>query len=521
MSPKLNRPNFLIFITDQWHPRCFGYAGHPVVRTPNIDALAASGINFSRAYSPQPLCMPARATLFTGLTPRGHGVRMNGIPLDPAIPTFTEALRQSGYHTHCCGKIHLQCSQPPHGKTVDDIDPLLNAECAEAWRTGKFTELPLPFYGLESVDYANGHGDGSFGQYLHWLKREHPNEAHLFFDKVSTEPKGPGFDLFNRKLYKWALPAALHPTHWIADRTIDYLDARDGEQPFCVMCSIQDPHSPFAAPTPYCDHYDPADVPPPIGRDGELDDLPPHFRAMVETNITTSGNKGEAMNRTDPYYAECAAQYYGLIDLIDDQVGRVMNALRNNGLEENTIVLFIADHGEALGDHGLWGKGPYHIDGVIRVPMLASWPGQFLQGYEHAGPVGLLDFAPTILDLAGVEALNHASPETRNAPSAMSGRSLVPIMRGEDTDTDSDAIVEMDEDYLGFKMRTLVTKRHRLTCYSGQPYGELFDLENDPDELYNLWNDPASAAVKDQLRVRLLDRLMQTDISVPRQTSRS
>ena len=492
-----------------------------MVRTPHIDALAASGVNFERAYSPQPLCMPARASLFTGLTPRGHGVRMNGIPLDPTIPTFTEALSQNGYHTHCCGKIHMQCAAKPHGSTLDEIDPLLNAECGEAWLRGKIRKLPLPFYGLESVDYIGGHGSGSYGEYLHWLEAEHPDRAHLFFDQVSTEPKGPGFDVFNRNLYKWALPAQLHPTHWVADRTIHFLNSQSEEQPFCLICSIQDPHSPFAAPTPYCNRYDPAEVPPPIGRAGELDDLPPHFRAMVETDITTSGNNGEAMNRTLPYYAECAAQYYGLIELIDDQVGRVLQALRQNGQEENTVVLLLADHGEALGDHGLWGKGPYHIDGVIRVPLMASWSGRFRQGYRHEGPVSLLDIAPTILDLAGVEPLNQASPETDNAPEVMPGRNLAPILRGEDSDTDSDIIIEMDEDYLGFKMRTLVTNRYRLTCYSSQPYGELFDLENDPDELHNLWEDPASAPIRDELRLRLLDRLMETDISVPRQSSRS
>ena len=109
------RPNILFLITDQFHPGCLGYAGHPVVQTPNLDALAETGRVFARMYTPQPLCMPARASLFTGLTPRGHKVRMNGIPLDSAIPTFTEALRQNGYRTHCCGKIHLCNCTPPKG----------------------------------------------------------------------------------------------------------------------------------------------------------------------------------------------------------------------------------------------------------------------------------------------------------------------------------------------------------------------------------------------------------------------
>ena len=290
------------------------------------------------------------------------------------------------------------------------------------------------------------------------------------------------------------------------------------------MCSIQEPHSPFAPPKEYAYRFDPRDVPPPVGREGELDDLPPHFRAMVETDITTSGNRAQAMNRTEPYYAECAAHYYALIEMLDDQVGRVMNALRNYGLEEDTVVLFVADHGEALGDHGLWGKGPYHIDGVIRVLFFMCLPGPVEPGKSFDGPVSLLDFAPTILDLAGVpipEGATPPEPEAPAAPPAWPGRSLLPVLNGDDTDANTSALVEMDEDYLGFKMRTLVTKRHRITCYSGHTYGELFDLEEDPDELHNLWDAAAQRELREGLRNQLLDKIMQTDVSLPRQMCRS
>jgi arylsulfatase A-like enzyme len=525
------RPNFLIFITDQFHPGCTGYAKHPVVRTPNIDCLAASGVNFTRGYTNQPLCMPARATMFTGLTPRGHRVRMNGIPLDATIPTFTEALRQAGYRTHSCGKIHLGCSQPPRGSGGEITPEGQYPRLKGLWEQGRLDEMPLPYYGLAGVDICDGHAITSWGHYVDWLKREHPEEAHLFLDAVPLEPPGPAFDLFNRKYFKWALPTALHPMTWIADRTIDFLDEvgrsqseEEGANPFCLMCSIQEPHSPFAPAKEYAYRHDPKDVPPPAGREGELDELPPHFRAMREQPITTSGNKSEPMNATDPYRAECAAHYYSLIEMVDDQVGRVMGAVRANGLEEDTVVLFVADHGEALGDHGLWGKGPYHFDSVIRVPYFISWPGHFRSGAIHEGVVSLLDFAPTILDIAGVpipEGPCPVEPEAPDAPSAWPGRSLVPVLTGEDTSTDSACVVEMDEDYLGFKMRTLVTKRYRLTCYSGQNYGELFDLQEDPDELHNLWDRAEHKALRDELRLQLLDEIMKTDISVPRQMVRA
>jgi len=537
---RTGRPNFLLFIVDQFHPRCLGYAGHPLVRTPNLDRLAANGMTFSRIYTSQPLCMPARATMFTGLTPRGHRVRMNGIPLDPSIPTFTGALRTAGYHTHCCGKVHLHVAKPS-SVPIDTVDPQDFPEWGEMWLSGRIRDLPLPYYGLESVDFANGHGHGSYGHYVHWLDSAHPNEAHLFHDKVPLVPPSPAFELFNRQSYKWALPRELHPMTWIADRTIDFLNGAGRQQqaaaedpsgpgrPFCLMCSIQEPHSPFAPPAPYCYGYDPAEVPPPLGRQGEYDDLPPHFRLMYETPITTSGNKGQPMSATEPYYAECAAHYFGLIEMLDHQVGRVMEALHANGLAEDTVVLFVADHGEALGDHGMWGKGPYHFDGVIRVPFLVSWPGRTAPGSVHEGVVSLLDLAPTILDMAGVpipqgavpQSSGAQRPEAPGAPPAWPGRSLAPVLTGQDTSTEASALVEMDEDYMGFKMRTLVTERYRLTTYSGQPYGELFDLADDPRELQNLWDDPGHRSLRDELRLQLLDKIVETDISVPRQIARS
>lgn len=529
-----HRPNFLLLITDQFHPRCLGYAGHPVVRTPHIDELADGGMIFTRMYANQPLCMPSRASLFTGRTPRGHGVRMNGIPLDPSIPTFTEALRQAGYHTHCSGKIHLHVGGTTKPIASGQVRPEDYPESRAFWLSGAIKELPLPYYGLESTDFYGGAAHLSYGPYLDWLKQEHPDEAKLFFDRATLEAPSPAADLFNRNSYKWALPANLHPATWTADRTIDFLNqagaqrravaSGEASRPFCLMCSFQEPHPPFAPPDPYGSAYDPAAVPPPLRRDGELDDLPPHFRLMYETDIVTSGNNGQPMKATEPYYAECAAHYYGLINLVDDQIGRVMGALRANGLEKDTVVVFLADHGEALGDHGMWGKGPYHYDSVIRVPFLVSWPGRTAPGTVCEGVCSLLDVAPTLLDIAGVPIPEGEAVSPPEAPKALSpwpGRSLVPILTGADTTADATALVEMDEDYLGFKMRTLVTPRYRLTCYSGQPYGELFDLQEDSNEFYNLWDDPACRALRDDLRLQLLDKIMQTDNSLPRQTTRA
>src|SRR5688500_16482415 len=245
-------------MVDQQHPRCFSYAGHPVVKTPHVDRLAREGVSFTRAYVANPLCMPSRASVFTGLTTRGHRARMNGIPLDPAIPTFVEGLCRAGYRTHAAGKLHVATSGIPKGVPLDQVDVRHFPEASELWKSGRVTELPLPYYGFESVDFINGHGHGSWGDYLHWLERERPACVPLFRDRVPLEPPSPAYTLFNRQSYKWALPEDAHPTHWIADRAIAFLDG-EGErraaanptaqpqtqQPFFLFASFQDPHSPF------------------------------------------------------------------------------------------------------------------------------------------------------------------------------------------------------------------------------------------------------------------------------------
>jgi arylsulfatase A-like enzyme len=529
------RPNVLLIMVDQQHPGCLGYAGHPVVRTPRIDALARSGVTFSRAYVANPLCMPSRASLFTGLTTRGHRVRMNGIRLDPAIPTFAGALRQAGYRTHAAGKLHFATSNTPKGVPLDAVDPAAYPEAKVLWQQGRIRDLPLPYHGFESVDFVGGHGHGCWGDYERWLEQEHPAAVPLFKEPATLEPPSPARMQFNRQSYKWALPEELHPMRWIADRTIAFLDEQGqrrastgttGNRPFFLFSSFQDPHPPFAPPAPWCYRYDPQDVPPPRRREGEFDHLPPHFRLQYESTLVTQGNNGQPMRETEPYRAECAAHYYGLIEMVDQQVGRILDALQRNGLEDDTVVIFTADHGEALGDHGMWGKGPYHFDGVIRVPLLVRWPGHSQAGTVHAGVVSLLDLSPTFLDLAGVSipdgAVPGQPPEAPQAPPAWPGRSLKQLLEtGQDTVPARSALVEEDEDYLGFRMRTLVTGRYRLTAYSGQPYGEMFDLQEDPHEYHNLWDAPGHAGLRDELRLTLLDKLMDTDLPLPRQVGRS
>ncbi len=517
-----SRPNIVMIMVDQQHPGYFGYAGHPVVRTPHIDKLAKGGLNFTKAYCGNPLCMPSRAGVFTGLTTRGHRARMNGVTLDPDIPTFTDELRKSGYSTKAVGKLHFGSAVKPAEIPLENINTKDFPELALFWKTGALKELPLPYYGFESVDLANGHSFGAYGHYLNELNKDFPREAKLLHDATPLSAPSRAYKLYNRNSFKWALPEELHPTRWIGDKTVDSIDkAAKDDKPFFIFSSFQDPHPPFAPPAPWCNRYEEGEVPAAKTKEGELDKLPPHFRLQRETDIITQGSNGEPMGWTDPYRAECVAHYMGLIEMVDNEVGKIMASLKKNGVERNTIVIFTADHGEAVGDHGMWGKGPYHIDSVIRVPFIVSAPGQLKEKQTFSEVVSLLDIAPTVFEIAGIK-FSPPGKEAPKAPSVLPGRSLLGLMKiGSEKGARRNVLIEEDEDYLGFRMRTLVNDRYRLTAYSGQPYGELFDLQEDPDEFENLWDEPGAKNLKLELKEELLDKIMETDYPLPRQTARS
>ncbi len=490
-----------------------GCAGNPVIRTPNLDALAASGVRFSRAYVNNPLCMPGRATLFTGQTPRGHRVRTNGINLDQATPTMPAALRDAGYRTHSIGKIHLSTYDTPRGIDPATCDPLRFPEARWMWDNGRITSLPPGYFGLQSADFTGGHGSYFWGDYNPWLEERLPGGLRLTQPEAG-EPLPSGAE----QAWKMSLPAELHANTWIADRAIDFFNTAQADQPFFLWCSFPDPHHPYCPPHPWSDMYRPEDVVMPTRRAGELDDLPPHYMRMFAEGMQTSGRLG-ATNLPDNQLRDILALTYGMVSFVDSQIGRIMAALHSTGLSENTIVVFLADHGDMMGDHGIINKGPFHFDGLLKVPMIWSCPSRFEPGRTSDALFSLLDFAPTILDLAGVPVPEGEVPATPECPEMLPpwpGVSASPVLRGECDAVQDSVIVENDEDYLGLRLRTLITERYHITAYPGQPYGELFDLQTDPQQLRNLWDALECADTKRDLLLQLMERLVETDSRLPR-----
>ena len=369
MSPN-ESPNVLLMMTDAQRRDTLGCYGNRLVRTPAIDGLAAEGVRFAEWHVPNPLCMGARASLMTGHYPSSHGVRTNGMNLGDALPAIAELLVGAGYRTASVGKLHLNlwwADEPGHSQ-----------EGRADWAAGR-RRIDLPYFGFQAVDVAIGHNEDSWGPYAAWLAEVCPDgHALMQPENALRAPSGA--------LCTWdsALPAEVHCTNWVADRAIARLRARDPHRPFFVVASFPDPHMSYSPPAPYCRMYDPADVPPPLWREGELDRLPPHFRAYYEgTGYCRAMFEDAALNmrpaavHTKHQWRDMLAHHWGQVTLIDDAVGRILAALDEQGLRESTVVIFTTDHGALMGDHGMHMHGPFHYDGQLRIPAIWRWPGRF------------------------------------------------------------------------------------------------------------------------------------------------
>jgi len=490
-SPR--RPNFLFITTDQQRWDALGLH-NPELKTPTMDALAARGMRFGRMYPTNAICMPARASMITGRTQRGHQVFNHDVNLSEAIPVLGDSLRAAEYQTALIGKAHFKTAD------IEDLLPDRPPSGAPVAEDGLWYG---PYYGFDYAEIHTGHAYPA-GHWRTWLERNYPEGLEQWRPENALVPRSGAY-----ASWKSALPAECHYTHWTGDRTIDWLDARRDDRPFFLWMSFADPHKPFAPPRPYCDMYDGVQWPEPLPQEDVGGKPPQYHRAAAGQPY---GGYNTRKGWSGAHFQEIAAHYYGLTTFIDDAIGRVLAALERLGLADDTHVVFTSDHGEGLGDHGIAAKPMMSYECVNRVPMLWRHPS-VAAGSLYDGVMTHLDLTPTFIELAGAEPLP-----------GMEGRSFAAALRGETVAHRDAVVVERisslpplsgEEERLVLKVKMLVTERWKLLHYGSAPYGELYDVEKDPEDLHNLWDDPDYAEVKRLLCERLLAELIDNELGDP------
>lgn len=449
-APAGGRPNILLLMSDQHRGECLGADGNAVIRTPNLDRLAAAGVRFRCAYSSTPTCTPARAALLTGMSPWSHGMLGYGKVAEHYPVELPRLVRDAGYYTTGIGKMHWTPQRALHG----------------------FHRTILDESGREE-------SPGFRSDYRSWLFSEAP--------EANPEPTGIDWNGYAAKPFP--LPERLHPTAWVAETAIHFLRDYRRAEPWFLKVSFERPHSPYDPPPRWLDRY--ADAPLPPARAGRwADKYRPGDRGIPDP---WHGDFGpEAVRRA-------RQGYYGSVSFVDEQIGRILETLDARGWLRNTLIFFLADHGDMLGDQYLWRKG-YAYQPAARIPMLLHWPeglDQARTGQTIARPVEIRDVLPTLLDAAGAA-----------LPPAVEGRSLLALARRPDGDWRPWIDLEHDIVYSPENHWNALTDgawKYIFHAYSGQE--QLFDLAKDPYELSDLAGDAAFASRLRQWRERMIAHL--------------
>jgi arylsulfatase A-like enzyme len=496
--------NILLITTDQQRADSIGAYGNPVCQTPVLDGLAAQGVRFDGARTQNPYCQPSRATILTGTYPSTHGVVSNGVDLDPATEkeSLATLLGGAGYNTALFGKAHFASTYPtlPTGK-LESVEG--SASVPDDWYGPYFgfdhCEMIL-FGHMMRVAPLMGQWSWCFGpppmglHYARYLFRDGYDKGTERLRLMQPEAVGRVWD--HIQTWKNGVAEEDHPTTWVADRAVDWLSKVDG--PFFAWVSFTDPHHPMDPPHPWADMYTASDVVEvlPEVHPEEFDTKPPLHRAW------TQGARGRELEWANPggatltseELATMVAGYYGMVSQLDANIGRVLDVLERRGLADDTLVIATTDHGELLGDHQMIFKGPLHYEGLLRVPLIVRGPG-FTGGAVVDDPVGTIDLAPTALRAAGLD-----------VPDTIEGRPLLDGPR-------EHVLTENDHQMLfRLPLRTLTTQRYKVTRYEEQPgVGELYDLQEDPGEVVNRWDDPAYASIRSDL-LATLDDVMNHEV---------
>jgi arylsulfatase len=445
------RPNILYLMTDQHRADCLGCAGNRVIKTPHLDSIAADGVLFSNAYSSTPSCTPARTALLTGLSPWHHGMIGYGRVAGQYRFEMPQALRDAGYYTFGIGKMHWYPQKKLRG-----------------------------YHGLLVDESGRAETPGFVSDYRLWFREQAPD--------LNPDATGIGWNDYRAKAY--ALPERLHPTTWTADRAVEFIEEYERTEPFFLKVSFARPHSPYDPPQRFLDMYKEEDMPTPVVGDWAARHAPHNDPPNPSL---WHGDLGVRQAQ------ESRRAYYASVTFIDEQIGRIVAALRKRGLYDNTLVLFFADHGDMLGDHHLWRK-TYAYEGSAAIPMILRWPKKMgmdkQRGRTLPQPTELRDALPTFLDVAGAPIPGH-----------LDGKSLLNLVRGDTKDwrpwIDLEHSMCYDQDH----WTALTDGRFKYIYFAYDGREQLFDMTQDPGELHNLAQESAGEAMLRQWRERMVQHL--------------
>jgi arylsulfatase A-like enzyme len=402
----------------------------------------------------------------TGMYPsRVHNTRNGNDTFPDFPPIISRLIANSGYHCGMIGKFHLQSSGKRTEPRVDD-----------GFSFWKFSHAPRD-------DWQEGH------DYADWVQQR-------------------GGDLDALRQHEDGIPTELHQTTWATDRAIQFIESQQStEEPWMLNVNIYDPHPPFLPPKSYADRFNPDALPGPHFRESDLT----HQKKLAALDFQ------DELRTPEQHEAKKAqARYYAMIAQIDDQFKRILDYLDKSNQRDDTVIIFTSDHGESLGDHGLMYKGCRFYEGLVRVPLIFNWPGQFAEDLRSDGLVELLDMSATLLDLCGVEIPNY-----------FQGQSLLPILTGSVSPghirefVRSEYFDALDPHFTGGSgtFGTMFrTPTHKLCMYHDKNLGELYDLANDPWEFDDLWDSPEHQSIKHELIRRSFDAhvVLTTDMGSER-----
>lgn len=456
------KPHILYLMTDQHRADCLGCAGNKVIRTPYLDSIAEQGVIFSSAYSSTPSCTPARSAILTGLSPWHHGMLGYGRIADEYPFELPQALRNTGYYLFGIGKMHWYPQKKLrgyHGTLVDE--------------SGR-AETP-----------------GFVSDYRLWFKQQAPD--------LDPDATGIGWNDYRAKPY--ALAEQLHPTRWTADRAVDFIEEYDRPEPFLLKVSFARPHSPYDPPQRFMDMYNEDDMPAPCVGDWAARYAPhedPPNPSLWHGDLGIQQAKKSRQG------------YYASITFIDEQIGRILAALRKQGMYDNTLIIFFSDHGDMLADHHLWRK-TYPYEGSAKIPMLLRWPKDMgmdrQRGKTLPQPVELRDVLPTLLDAAAAPIPNH-----------LDGRSMLELVRGNTRRWRPFIDLEHSMCYSEDHWSALTNGKFKYIYYTYDGREQLFNLTNDPrepspskglGELHDLAGESSCRDVLLQWRQHLIEHLSE------------